>query len=177
MTEEIKSAEGVEHATATPTAEPIVNAPKRRGRPAKNPPANGDPKPVDASSPPPKRAGRPPKKGKVTFSGDDISLLSKHIEGLHHIAYVATGIPELQISSEESQLLAGAVATVAQEYDLEISGKTGALIQLAAVCGMIYVPKFIHLKKRVEAAKAAQKGADVYVIHGGKSDESPVTEH
>lgn len=137
---------------------PTVSAPKKRGRPPKNPPANGEANPVSESEAAVKgRPGRPKKKGKVNFTGDDLSVLAKQVEGLHQLMALATGIPELAIKTEEAQLLGGAIAQVAQEYDLEMSGKTGAMLQLIAVCGMIYVPKFGALKSRIAENKAQRE--------------------
>lgn len=164
---DVKEPVAVVEPAASP--EPQVTAPKKRGRPAKNPPADGVAAPVsDDGKNTGVKPGRPKKKGKVHFTGDDISSLGKQIQGLHHIAAIATGIPELAVSEDEAQMLGGALATVAQEYDLELSGKTGAMLQLLAVCGMIYVPKFITLKKRVTEAQARHK-ANLHVIGGTDS--------
>ena len=103
----------------------------------------------------------PKKKGKVNLSGDDISTIGKQVTGLHKLMAMATGIPELAISDEEGSMLGTAIAAVAQEYDLALDGKTGALLQLAAACGMIYVPRFIHLKNRVAANRAKQEALHV----------------
>jgi hypothetical protein len=150
-----------------------VTAPKRRGRPPKNPPADGVANPVDGSENASNKRGpgRPKKKGKVNFSGEDLNALAKQVVGLHQLAAIATGIPELAISEQEGAMLGGAMASVAEEYNLELSGKTGAMLQLIAVCGMIYVPKFGALKTRVNEAKArrAQKGT----LHVIPSAETP----
>lgn len=149
--------------TPTENAEGIT-APKRRGRPPKNPPKDGDPSPVDPNAEAPKKRGRPSgKKHKVNLSGDDISLIGKQVTGLHKLAAIATGIPELELSDQEGATLGQAIANVAQEYDLALDGKTGALLQLAAACGMIYVPRFLHLKKRVAQAQAK---AELHVVAG-----------
>lgn len=168
MTEE--TAKPVETAsTETKPVETVITEPKKRGRPPKNPPANGDPKPVsdDGKSTTSSTRGRPKKKGKVAFSSDDLSTLSKQLVGLHKLTSLATQIPELEISDEEGDHLGRALASVAQEYDLELSGKTGAMLQLIAACGMIYVPRFFMLKSRVVAAKAKQ--GTLHVV----STESP----
>jgi hypothetical protein len=147
-----------------------ISAPKKRGRPPKNPPADGNAKPVtDDGKGTTSKPGR--RKGKVSFTGEDIKTLGKQIVGLHKLAYLATGIPELEISEQEGDLLGGALATVAQEYDLELSGKTGAMLQLVAACGMIYVPRFIALQKRVAIAKAQQKAA-LHVVGGTDTSTS-----
>lgn len=150
-----------------------VTPPKRRGRPPKNPPADGDPSPVGSDNVSAKRGpGRPSKKkGKVSFSGEDLDALAKQVMGLHQLASIATGIPELAISEQESKMLGGSLASVAEEYGLELSGKTGAMLQLIAVCGMIYVPKFAVLKTRVAEAKArrANQRGNLHAIVGNET--------
>lgn len=152
--------------TPTPEAQPGITAPRKRGRPPKAAPANGEANPVTDDGGPRKGPGRP-RKGKkgVSFSSDDISTLAKQVQGLHQLAAIATGIPELAITAEESQMLGMSIANVAQEYDLALDGKTGALLQLAAACGMIYVPRFFELKKRVIENQAKQKAA-LHVVGG-----------
>lgn len=146
-----------------------ITPPRKRGRPPKNAPANGDPSPVDGAAADAPRRGRPSgkKKGKVQFTGEDLNTLAKQVFGLHQIAALATGIPELAIREEEATMLGGAIATVAQEYDLEMSGKTGAMLQLIAVCGMVYIPKFAALKTRVAQAKAQREQQGALHVVGG----------
>lgn len=164
---DVEKIEPVAAAPAAPTPDENagVTAPKKRGRPPKVAPANGEANPVpEGEKPSGSKRGRPSKKKGVSFSGDDISTLAKQVTGLHQLAAIATGIPELQITEEEGQMLGMSIANVAQEYDLSLDGKTGALLQLAAACGMIYVPRFLALKKRVVAAQAQK--APLHVVGG-----------
>lgn len=169
MTDEIISP--VEQPEIQPTENITqVSTPKRRGRPPKNPPAHGDPQPVaeklNTSS---GKRGRP--KNKVSYSDSEISELGKQITGLHQLAALATGIPELIISEKEGQVLGSAIANVAQEYGLELDGKTGALLQLVAACGMVYVPKYFQLKQRIAQVKAQreQEGVTLHVVGGNEA--------
>ncbi len=170
MTDEIVSQENPVTDQPEKTGATFTPA-KRRGRPPKNPPADGNPNPVSdelAKSP---RGRKPGRKPKVSFSGEDISTLSKQIVGLHKLASLASGIPELEIGDDEGAMLGAAVANVAQEYNLELNGKTGAMLQLIAACGMIYVPRFMHLQKRVAQMKAEKKG-QLHVVGGTETTGS-----
>lgn len=60
--------------------------------------------------------------------------------------------PELALNETEAKRLAVAVAQVQAQYPLVIDAKTQAWINLAAIGGMIYVPRFISV-----ASKRKQK--------------------
>jgi hypothetical protein len=166
MTDEIISPVDTPEVSAPENSAP-VSTPKRRGRPPKNPPADGNPQPVgEKLNTSGARRGRP--KNKVSYSDGDISELGKQITGLHQLAALATGIPELVISEKEGQVLGAAMANVAQEYGLSLDGKTGALLQLVAACGMVYVPKYFQLRGRIAQVKAQreQEGVTLHVVGG-----------
>lgn len=144
---------------AAVTPEPQISAPKRRGRPpgSKNKEAaeGGDVKPnaVPDGAAVSKR-GRPAKKKTQAINAGD---LAKQIQGLHALGAMVTGIQELQLGEQEAEMLAKAVVAVSEQYNLAIDGKTGALIQLAAACTVIYLPRLVVLKKR--------KAAQMSVLH------------
>jgi len=66
---------------------------------------------------------------------------------------MVTGIPEIVIQEPEAVLLAQSVANVANEYGLEIDGKTGASVQLFMTVAMIYGPRFLQFRARQKAAQ------------------------
>jgi len=111
----------------------------------------------------PKRRGRPPGTGKksdgtapkktASRKNDDISDLAKHIQGLHVMVAMITGFGELQISDQESLMLAKGVSAVAEEYGLSLDGKTGAAMQLFGAAALIYVPRALMIKSRADAAR------------------------
>lgn len=123
--------------------EQITPPKKRRGRPPKNPiPENaidGEAKPINE---------KPKRRSKI-----DASAVAKQIQGLHMLAAHATGLSELQISEGESVLLADAVVNMSSEYGLELSGKTGAALQLFAACAMVYLPRFSVINAKMKAKK------------------------
>lgn len=93
------------------------------------------------------------KRGKKSAAMDiltpeSIANLAKQIEGLHILGAQISGIPEIMLSSADSQALATSVLAVCSQYDLSIDGKTGALLQLLGTVSIIYVPRFFAFKKR-----------------------------
>lgn len=135
--------------------------------------------PVDAAQEPKTRRPRKP--------AVDAVALAKQLKGIHALAAKLVPIPGpdgtklLELSDVEASELASAVAAVAKEYDLELSGKTGAAIQLLSVAAMIYVPRLYIIqqmrmfvqRQHAMAEEAARKQdasvvADVHV-NGGAS--------
>lgn len=170
----------------TPTSAPAApeastqatSAPEKRGR--GRPRKDGAAAPVSpseasaASTGPgrPKGSGR--KKGHIHFDGDSLATLAKQVEGLHQLMALATGIPELQVRPEEAQMLGGAIAAVCEEYDLSLSGKTGALLQLAAAAAMVYAPRFAVVTQRVKQQQAAaRQKAGLRVVGGVDESQAP----
>ena len=142
---------------------PETSAPVKRGR-GRPPKAPADPNatPIPGDAAPPVKRGRPPKK--AMFTDENIGDLAGQIQGLHMIAAEMTGVPIFALSEKESKMLAASVIKIAGEYNLAMSGKTGAMIQLIGVCAMIYVPRLIALKKM-----KAQATADLVGVENGSA--------
>lgn len=100
------------------------------------------------------KPGRKPKK--VVFSGEQKTAMGKQICGLHMVASMAFGIPELVIEQHEGEMLADAIVAVAEEYGLSMSGKTGAAIQLIGTGAMIYLPRFFAMQRRVNTGAVTE---------------------
>lgn len=123
------------------------------------------------------KPGRPKKNARVSV---DASALAKQIQGLHAIAALGTGIPEFNLRDDEAEMLGQAVSAVCEEYDLSLSGKTGAALQLLAAAAMVYAPRVMMVKARVALANAeaqvraheaaqnagAQAGTPLHVVGG-----------
>ncbi len=139
-----------------PAPAPQADTPpkRRRGRPKgsktkKAPPETAIPGSTGKkATPAPKAAKGAPRV--------DASSMGRQIVGLHLAAATITGIPELQLGDNEGEMLAGALQGIAEEYGLALDGKTGAAIQLAGVCAAIYLPRYVHLKRRIAAAQGLQ---------------------
>lgn len=78
----------------------------------------------------------------------------KQICGIHLMIAMVTGLEEIQLSETEGVQLATAVMDVADQYNLEIDGKTGAAIQLLAACAMIYAPRALMINHKMKAKRA-----------------------
>lgn len=118
---------------------PDIAQPVKRGR--------GRPCKTDAE----KAAGKDsPKKSKARVA-QDTEELGSQLVGLHKLAALMTGLPELEISSIEGQMLAGGINAVCQEYGLSLGGKTGAAIQLIGALGIVYMPRLVVIQKRMQA--------------------------
>lgn len=120
-------------------SETITEAPVKRGR--------GRPRKDGSNTAP------GPKKSKARVA-QDTEELGTQIVGLHKLAALVTGLPELEISPIEGQMLAGGINAVCQEYGLSLSGKTGAMVQLIGAMGVVYMPRLVVIKKRMDAEKA-----------------------
>lgn len=124
-----------------------------RGRPPKNPPGETGPQKEDPTGGTASTSTAKPRKakgGKV-----DATQLARQLVGLHELACMATGnqFPELRISGDEANMLAGGIASVCEHYDLSIDGKTGAFLNLFAAAAMVYAPRIMSIRQRVNAAR------------------------
>lgn len=168
-----------------------ISAPRRRGRPkgSRNATNSAPVSPSEAAnavtgSPAKKGRGRPPKKSAPLDTGE----LAKQVQGLHHLAALATGIPEFVLQPQEAEMLAQGISAVCDEYGLSLSGKTGAAVQLLAAAAMVYAPRVAiigarikqnreaaNMKRAAEAAGTVVDGAGAhapFTVVGG-SDASP----
>lgn len=137
-------------ASVQETTPPLKRGPGRpKGSGTKAPPGVQAER-VGASKAPPEKPG---KRG-AKMSAEAVSTLAKQIQGMHAMAAMMTGIPILAISVEESQLLAGGISAVAEEYGLELDGKTGAALQLFGAAAMVYAPRILQIQAAKRAARA-----------------------
>jgi len=135
------------------------------------------PETVDDIQPPKRRRGRPPKSERLeeqstsstqstpkrtytkkatnrpTFDSDSTLKLAKQIAGIHLMVASMTQLGELQINDTEAMMLAQSIQTVSAEYDLSLSGKTGAFLQLMATAAMVYVPRVLVINAKIKASK------------------------
>lgn len=179
---EKKEAPAVTVAAETPVVEtpsvvetPTIEAPTvRRGR--GRPKGSGGAAPVSPSAAGAAvtkgKPGRPKKNARVSV---DASALAKQIQGLHAIAALGTGIPEFNLQDSEAEMLGQAVSAVCEEYDLSLSGKTGAALQLLAAAAMVYAPRVMMIKARVALANAeAQVRAHEAAQNAGAASGAPL---
>lgn len=160
-------------------------APRKRGRPSNADlaaraaaagqtlganPAPAAAKPVGDESLPGKRGPKPGRR-KKGMTPEALENMAKQIQGLHHIASVATGLEELRINEMEAAMLSRALTGVSEEYGLSLSGKTGATLQLLGVMAMVYVPRLGAIKAKAAARKA--QGAALHAVNTGGDHGAP----
>lgn len=158
MTEETKQAAEImteaENISATPEAAPPT--PRRgRGRPSKAEKAgdiNNPPQPKEIPASGATTAAKP--KSRAKKAEINVSELAAQIHGMHAMISMMTGLAELQIHEKEAEALAKGVVAVTEQYGFEISGKTGASLQLFAAAAMVYAPRVFAIKARMAHAKA-----------------------
>lgn len=119
---------------------------KRRGRPPKNPMLTEGVPSGSAKSASTARAS----KAKGKYTPGDLQAMAKQMVGVHMLVATMTGIPEAIISEEEGIAMASAINNIAEQYDLAIDGKTGASLQLFATAAMIYAPRALMFRKRIQ---------------------------
>jgi hypothetical protein len=116
-------------------------------------PAAGEASPASQDAPAPRR-----RRSKAI----DKESVAKQLVDLHAMLARFTGVALIQIEMKEGATLADAIESVAREYDLEFSGKTGALVQLIFAAGVIYGPRVMlyqAMKKRVAQGETGATGA------------------
>lgn len=154
----------IEEPLVEPKAEPLAtNDPivegeppkKKRGRPFGATSAEKILEESLGSSTGPTASAKPGRKSNAKGKTDP-NALAKNLIGIHMLVATMTGIGEAQISPDEAQQLAVAVCGVCDEYDLAISGKTGAAIQLFAAAAMVYGPRVFMFKMRMAQARAQE---------------------
>lgn len=164
---------------ASPGAPQESIKPKRgRGRPfgsfTKASPLAETPVGTENTADSPQEQPRQQRKRKASV---DASALAKQLRGIHALAAKLLPIPGpdgtklLELSDVEATQLAEAVAGVAKEYDLELSGKTGAAIQLFGVAAMVYGPRIyviqqmrVYGQRQKAAAEQAARAQDPSVV-------------
>jgi len=98
-------------------------------------------------------AGTGPRKSATETKGD-ISGIESLLISIHLMGAVALKQPGLALNEIEAKRLAVAVQQVQAQYPFVIDAKTQAWINLAAIGGMIYVPRIMAV---ANASKAARK--------------------
>lgn len=144
-----------------------VPTPRKRGRPPKvrtegEKPELPGAEPVDEKPEAPKKRGRKPKsKG---MGEEEIGALARQIQGIHSLAAMMTGLPELNINEFQAGMLAQSVARVSEEFGLAVTGKTGAILSLVATAAMVYAPKAMQIAERVKQEKARKAMSELQEV-------------
>ena len=147
-----------------PEVKPEPKPEKRgRGRPPKDPTLKEEPVKGKATS-----GGKAKKPSREPLGDEAIDQMARQFMGIHELAALASGLPILRIEENEARMLAAGAVAVANEYGLELSGKTGATLQLIAAMGMVYVPRLLQIKAMRDMARARQnQTVEGEVVHAG----------
>jgi hypothetical protein len=145
---------------AADTGTPQADAPqRRRGRPRSAPLEETA---VGGHTAGGEKVKKPRRKKARKVDPAEVKELSQLIQFGHAMAHHATGLPELEISEFEADKLAGASAAMAAEFGGVVSGRTAVVMQFVLAVGLIYGPRFMKIKQRMnEAKKRAPIDAEV----------------
>ncbi len=82
---------------------------------------------------------------------------AKSLQGLHKGAAFLAQTPELELDDSEAKMLADALYGIFEEYDIEISTKAAAAVNMAGAVMLVYGPRVAVLRgKAIRRAKAAK---------------------
>jgi hypothetical protein len=87
---------------------------------------------------------------------------------------IAVGLkmPEMAISREEAEKLAGPLIELQKYYKVPFDPKWVLWFQLVSAGGAIYVPRVFLMNQRIQVQKAAAKTA-INPMHGLRSEDQP----
>lgn len=132
-----------------PIIEPEVR--RGRGRPKKNPDETPKEKPSVENTHKPKRR----KKGPA--SQDEIADRARAIAAAHATLAFLTKTPEFMLNEQESFALAQANLNLENEFDIQLDGKTMAIITMIGTAFAVYRPRFPAIVNRIKEAQRKQK--------------------
>ena len=126
-------------------------------------PGIGEPVP---DIPAPKKRGRKSAAEKARIAGEAFTAVQRNIldpkeiapqiQGLHALLATITKQPVFVLTNEEAKNMAIALSEVSKHYNINVmSGPRASLVSLAAVCGMIYIPKVVLIRNQRKAQKAS----------------------
>ncbi len=134
-------------------------APKRRGRPPRKPVRESPDEIVspDVVTLEPKEVGPKKRRPKSKNEELDTAALAKKLQGWHQLAAMLLRTPELVLEDDEAEMLVNDVAALTREYGISLTGKTAAWLGLAGSLAMIYAPRALIVAQKIQAAKAARR--------------------
>lgn len=78
---------------------------------------------------------------------------ARQLMGIHKMIATMPNMAFMELQENEALTMANAMIAVAEEYDVSLSGKAGASIQMFAALGMVYVPRALYFRQ-LKKAKA-----------------------
>lgn len=100
--------------------------------------------------------------GKKAGHSASLDALTNTLIIVHAAISTATKTPELAIEETEAKSLAGAVANVLEEFDIQPDPKVQAIVGLVIAAGSVYGPRMYLIRERQKAQrKVKEKPAEV----------------
>lgn len=127
-------------------SEPARSRKRKRGRPRAAKPA--------AESGAASASAERPKTKSLAVKGVDPATVAKNIAFAHSIAALRLGLPALALSDAEARKLADAVLELIALYDIQLSARMVAWLQLAGVGAAVYGPRAVA----IVASRGARAG-------------------
>lgn len=98
---------------------------------------------------------------------ETVGNAAKRLAAWHAVAAAMTQMPELLVSEAEAEQLVIAGNDVAAEFDLEVGGKTAAVLGLLGTAGAVYFPRMIAFMARLEQMRQQRAaGAGGPIVEG-----------
>ena len=100
--------------------------------------------------------------GKKAGNSASLDALTNTLIIVHAAVSTATKTPELAIEETEAKSLAGAVANVLEEFDIQPDPKVQAIVGLIIAAGSVYGPRMYLIRERQKAQrKTKEKPSEV----------------
>lgn len=93
----------------------------------------------------------------------DKDALAKQVMEAHVMVAKWTRQPKLNVDETEARILASAIEAFFREFDIEISGKSGAITQVIYALFMVYGPRLPAFQEVLERMKRQARGGPVTV--------------
>ena len=136
-------------------------APKRRGRPRLSPAPESGAGAANGSG----NGSATTKRGRISTTRAKTEIQSAisadSLAGILLITHTAlagfTGIPEIELESDDAGELSTATVNLLEQYDISVDPKLAAGIILFGVASKVYAPKVIMYKMRIADEKEKQR--------------------
>lgn len=129
-----KRAHGRPSGETRAASRPAIRTPQGEAKPAPDPIVGDGPEPAPQPRGPQKRKGAPP-------SGKDVDTLAAQIVGYHMLAAGFMRFPPMAVTLIEARVLAESILTCQEEFGLEVSPKTAAIMGLIGAALMVEGPR------------------------------------
>lgn len=152
--------------TASSAPPPPGAADSQRKRSRGRPPGSRSAGPLPPEQPvPPESAapGEEPRTRRRRKQALDKDAVAQEVFKAHILIAKWTKQPLLQVDENEARILASAIDALCREFDIELSGKSGAVTQVIYALLIVYGPRIPAFQEVMERAKRAARSGPVTV--------------